>query len=158
MIIECQNVLVNANICELFFFFIVFVLVSVKRLINFENLHSENVWAWCYRPRTWMRTIAAKHHNRNMMTSSNGNIFRVSLCDGSPPVTFPHKGQWRGGWCFFGLCLNKRLSKQSRRRWLETPSRSLWRHCNECIRLYDEVSNYSDMSRDIPLFLTMSSD
>ena len=29
------------------------------------------------------------------------------------------------------LCLNKRLSKQSRRRWLETPSRSLWRHCNE---------------------------
>ena len=29
------------------------------------------------------------------------------------------------------LCLNKRLSKQSRRRWFETPSRSLWRHCNE---------------------------
>ena len=31
---------------------------------------------------------------------------------------------------FFDLCLNKRLSKQSRRRWFETPSRSLWRHCN----------------------------
>ena len=27
--------------------------------------------------------------------------------------------------------LNKRLSKQSRRRWFETPSRSVWRHCNE---------------------------
>ena len=25
--------------------------------------------------------------------------------------------------------LNKRLSKHSRRRWFETPSRSLWRHC-----------------------------
>ena len=31
---------------------------------------------------------------------------------------------------FFDLCLNKRLSKQSRRWWFETLSRSLWRHCN----------------------------
>ena len=32
---------------------------------------------------------------------------------------------------YFDLQLNKRLSKQSRRRWFETPSRSLWRHCND---------------------------
>ena len=31
---------------------------------------------------------------------------------------------------FFDLRLNKRLSKQSRRRRFETPSLSLWRHCN----------------------------
>ena len=31
---------------------------------------------------------------------------------------------------FFDLRLNKWLSKQSRRWWFETPSRSLWRHCN----------------------------
>ena len=31
---------------------------------------------------------------------------------------------------FFDLCLNKRLSKQSRRWWFETPLRSLWYHCN----------------------------
>ena len=31
---------------------------------------------------------------------------------------------------FFDLRLNKRLSKQSERWWFETPSRSLWRHCN----------------------------
>ena len=31
---------------------------------------------------------------------------------------------------FFDLRLNKRLSRQSRRWWFETPSRSLWRHCN----------------------------
>ena len=31
---------------------------------------------------------------------------------------------------FFYLRLNKRLSKQSRRRWFETPSWSLWRHYN----------------------------
>ena len=32
---------------------------------------------------------------------------------------------------FFDLRLNKRFSKQSRRRWFGTPSRSLWHHCNE---------------------------
>ena len=32
---------------------------------------------------------------------------------------------------FFDLRLNKRLSKQSRRRWLGTSSRSLWRHSND---------------------------
>ena len=30
---------------------------------------------------------------------------------------------------FFDMRLNKRLSKQSRRRWFGTPLRSLWRHC-----------------------------
>ena len=38
-----------------------------------------------------------------MMTSSNGNIFRVTgpLCGESPvPVNFPHKGQWRGALMF----------------------------------------------------------
>ena len=64
----------------------------------------------------------------NMMTSSNGNIFRVigPLCGEFPsqsPVT-------RSFDVFFDQRLNKRLSKQSRRRWFETTSRSLWRHCN----------------------------
>ena len=31
---------------------------------------------------------------------------------------------------FLDLCLKKRLSKQSRRRWFETPWRSLWCNCN----------------------------
>ena len=30
---------------------------------------------------------------------------------------------------FFARRLNTRLNKQPRRRWFETPSRSLWRHC-----------------------------
>ena len=47
------------------------------------------------------------------------------------PVNSHHKGQWRGAYdVFFHLCLNKRLSKQWWGRWFETPSRSLWRHCN----------------------------
>ena len=51
------------------------------------------------------------------------------------PVNSPHKGQWHRSFdVFFHLHLNKRLSKQSWGWWFETPSRSLWRHCNdECI-------------------------
>ena len=45
------------------------------------------------------------------------------------PVNSPHKGQGRGG--LFNLRLNKRLSKQLWGRWFETPSRPLWRHCND---------------------------
>ena len=57
----------------------------------------------------------------------------LALCEGNPPVTagFPsQKPVPRSFDVFFDLCLNKRLSKQSRRRWFETPSRSLWRNCN----------------------------
>ena len=66
------------------------------------------------------------------MTSSNGYFFRVtgSLC-GNSPVNSPHKVQWNGNRMFFYLRLNKQLSKQMRRPWFETRSRSLWRHCNE---------------------------
>ena len=32
---------------------------------------------------------------------------------------------------FFDMRLNKWLCKQLRRRWFDTPSSSLWRHCNE---------------------------
>ena len=71
----------------------------------------------------------------NMMTSSNGNIFRVTgpLC-GNSPVTgeFPsQRPVARGFDVFFYLRLNKWLSKQSWGWGFETPSGSLWRHCNE---------------------------
>ena len=50
------------------------------------------------------------------------------------PVNSPHKGQWHRALMFSLICaLNKRLSKQSWGWWFETPSRSLWRHCNGCI-------------------------
>ena len=76
-----------------------------------------------------------------MMTSSNGNMFRVTgFCAGNSPVTagnspiageFPlHRPVTRSFDVFFDLRLNKRLSKQSRRRSVETPSHSLWRHCS----------------------------
>ena len=76
-----------------------------------------------------------------MMTSSNGNMFRVTgfcagnstMTAGNSPVTdeFPsHRPVTRSFDVFFDLRLNKGLSKQSSHRWFETPSLSLWRHCN----------------------------
>ena len=51
------------------------------------------------------------------------------------PVNSHHKGQWRGALMFTLICPNKLLSKPLRRRWFDTPSRSLWRHCNGCGKL-----------------------
>ena len=49
-----------------------------------------------------------------------------------PPVNSPHKGQWRGALMFSSIyAWIKRLSKQLWGWWFETPSLSLWRHCNK---------------------------
>ena len=68
------------------------------------------------------------------MTPSNGNISALlALCGGNSPVTseFPtQRPVTRSFDVYFDLRLNKRLSEQSRGWWFETPSRSLWRHCN----------------------------
>ena len=46
------------------------------------------------------------------------------------PVNSPHRGPVTLSFdVFFYLCLNKRLSIQSRHRWFESSSHSLWRQC-----------------------------
>ena len=72
----------------------------------------------------------------SMMTSSIGNIFRVTghLC-GEVTGEFPsQRPVTLSVDVFFDLRLNKRLSKQLWGWRFETPSRSLWCHCNECGR------------------------
>ena len=73
-------------------------------------------------------------HISFMMTSSNRNIFRVTgpLCGeftgpGESPTQRPVTRSFD---VFFDLRLNKRLSKQPNSWWFETPSWSLWHHCN----------------------------
>ena len=64
-----------------------------------------------------------------MMTSSIGNIFRVTcpLCGEFTGLRWiPHIKDSDAE----RLRLNKRLSKQSCGWWFETQSSSLWRHCN----------------------------
>ena len=89
----------------------------------------------------WMFVIAAWVTGSNncifvhMMTSSNGDIFRVTdpLCgEFTGPGEFPtQRPVTRSFDVFFDLHLNKRLSKQPWGWWFETPLWSLWRHCND---------------------------
>ena len=60
----------------------------------------------------------------------------MALCAGihRSAVNSPHKGQWCGVLVFsFIYALSKRLRKRSWDWWFETPSRPLWRHCNDLI-------------------------
>ena len=81
-----------------------------------------------------MQTTPA-HPGMIMMTSSNGNISRVTgpLCgEFTGPGEFPsQRPVTRSFVVFFDLRLNKRLSKQLWGWWFEKQSRSLWRHCND---------------------------
>ena len=70
--------------------------------------------------------------NQYMMKPPNGTIFCVTgplWGESTGHRWIPLKGQWLD--VFFDLRLNKRLSKQSRRRGFAMPLRSLWRHCND---------------------------
>ena len=76
----------------------------------------------------------------------------MALCSGNSPVTGEFPSQrivTRSFDVFFHLCLNKRLSKQSRGWLFETPSRSLWHHCyvacrpRQCIRV--DIPSWCDL-------------
>ena len=66
----------------------------------------------------------------------------LAICAGNSPVDprwIPRtKASDAKLWCLFDLTLNKRFSKQSWGWWFETPSLSLWRHCNDygCLQLH----------------------
>ena len=78
---------------------------------------------------------SVKWWNDIMMTSSNGNIFRVTgpLCGEftGPGEFLAQRPVTRSFDAFFDLRPNKRLSKQLGGWWFETQSWSLWRHCND---------------------------
>ena len=89
-----------------------------------------------------------------MMTSSNGNILRVTghLCgEFTGPRWIPRTEAsdaelW---WFFFNLCLNKRLCKQSWGWWFETLPRPLWRQSNVMMTpdCKFKVSDFVDVTR-----------
>ena len=67
---------------------------------------------------------------RNQMEAFSALLI---LYEGNPSVTsgFPsQRPVTRSFDVFYDLRLNKRLSKPPKRRWFETPLRSLWRYCN----------------------------
>ena len=122
----------------------------VKKIIVSSKIHSDSVFSkyyglivyvWlCDRTEnsftlSWNPFQLPCHEKcLSMMTSSNGNIFRVTapLCgEFTGPGEFPTQRPMTQNFdVFFYLRLNKRLSKQSRGWWFETPAWSLWRHRN----------------------------
>ena len=95
---------------------------------NFDRFFSVNIFAaLCLKkwsPFSWFHEFMSPIGQiaKIIMTSSNGNIFRVTghLCGAVTP-NFD---------VFFDLRPKKLLSKQSWGWWFETPSRPLWRHRN----------------------------
>ena len=99
------------------------------------DLGQDWIMSWLDYPNSWWTwNPSPLNYELVMMTSSNGNIFRVTgpLCgEFTSPGEFPtQRPVTRNFDVFFHLRLNKRLSKQQRGWWFETLSRTLWRHCN----------------------------
>ena len=87
----------------------------------------------------------------------------LALCVGNPPVTVASPSQRpvaRGFDVFFDLRLNKRLSKHSRCQWFETPSRSLWIHCNKgrfpLVEIFDSTRHVDPVTITGPLSGTVT--
>ena len=87
--------------------------------IVFLTLHDDDIIKWKHFPRYWpiVRGIHRSH------------------------VNSPNKGGWRGALMLSLICTWKRVSKQSKHRWSETPSCSLWRHCNVIVK-FDSLRNF----------------
>ena len=77
----------------------------------------------------------------------------LAICAGNSPVTgeFPaQRPVTRSFDVFFDLRPNKRLSKQWWGWWFETPSRPLWRHCNEiCVEFFICLSHPVGITSDV---------
>ena len=106
---------------------------KVVETVFIWHLVLELIWTWQFGFVYWEDSIFWQGLGIYMMTSSNGNIFRLTgplwgESAGHRWIPLP-KASDAELWFFFDLRLNKRLSKPSRRRWFEKPSRSLWRHC-----------------------------
>ena len=103
---------------------------SATKLLGVDHFRLSDVGHYVIRPLLDFNNT----HDKIMMTRSNGDIFRVTgPFWGKPPVMLGLPSQrpvTRGFDVFFYLRLSKPLSKQSRHRWFEVPSRWLWRHCN----------------------------
>ena len=68
----------------------------------------------------------------------------LAICAENSPVTgkFPaQKPVTRSFDVFFDLRVNEWLSKQTWGWWFETPSRPLWRHSNENVEWWEQVTS-----------------
>ena len=106
---------------------------GVHCVISISLITNDKVYAWTlylliYFMENSTFILPWWRHQMETFSASPG------LCAGNSPVTdeFPsQRPVTRSFDIFFDLHLKERLSNQSQRRWSETPSRSLWLHCND---------------------------
>ena len=95
------------------------------------NSPAGNIYHYCKCLTTWWR------HQMETFSAL------LALCAGNSPVACEFPSQrpvTRSFGVFFDLRLDKRLSKQSWGWWTETPSRSLWLHCDDNLRNPPSIS------------------
>ena len=92
-----------------------YLTLSITEMPTLQSGNTEHPW-WCHQMETFSSLLA--------------------LCAVNSPVTgeFPAQSPMTRSFdVFFDLRMNKRLSKQSWGGWFETPSRPLWRDCNDSL-------------------------
>ena len=140
----CQNTIMRVNGACIK----IYCVLCSKTYNTLQSCHNFPAGSWqaargtriCETSLLWVAFISDLLSNlfsrcgQRMMTSSNGNIFRVTgpLCgEFTGPGEFPtQRPVTRSFDVIFDLRLNKRLSKQPRGWWFETPSCPFWRHGN----------------------------
>ena len=105
-------------------------------------------YGWIGHIDCWPLLQPSSWYPLTMMTSSNGNIFRVTgpLCGEftGPGEFHAQRPVTRSFDVFSDLRLNKQLSKQPWGWWFETPLWSLWRHCNNICPCQVSVIHFED--------------
>ena len=130
--------------------------LQVMYIIGFEQ--NKGLPCWCIlQPTRKILVLESVRPSVIMMTSSNGNIFRVTgpLCgEFTGPGEFPTQRPMTQSFdVFFDLRLNKPLSKQSQGWWFETLSRSLWRHRNDLQEHFFDLMMLFESEGDLIIFI-----
>ena len=101
--------------------------------------------------------VVMGRRQQTMVTSSNGNIFRVTrpLCEEFiGPRRIPlTKASDVGFWCFILCAPEQTLIKQPRRRRFEMPSSWLWRHSNAILAFSEGTLNLCIYLQNYPYFM-----
>ena len=103
---------------------------DIETLSLLLTLCTENHCSLVYSPHEgpWMGSFEVSIVDRVKNHENKQLVVRVAWWR-HQMVDFPsQRPMTRSVVVFFGLRLNKRLSKQSRRQWFQMPSRSLWHH------------------------------
>ena len=105
--------------------------IASYRVLFFIRIWSNEIWEFCFNHVVVPWARVPHHHNDVIKWKHFPRCWPyVREFIGHRWIPLTKASATRSIDVFFDLRLDKRLSKQSRRRWFKPPSRSLWRHCN----------------------------